>query len=43
MAIRNADQEWERFGTTDPYFGVYTQERFRGNSLSQETSDEFAE
>lgn len=41
MATRNSDQEWERFGSTDPYFGVLTQECFRGKSLSPETSDAF--
>jgi len=27
------DQDWERWGTTDPYFGVLTEDRFRGAHL----------
>lgn len=37
----STDLEWERWGARDPYFGVITHPRFRSDTLTQETKDEF--
>ena len=31
MFHRNSDQQWERYGREDPYFGVLSHEKFRGD------------
>jgi SAM-dependent methyltransferase len=35
------DREWERWGATDPYFGVLTDPRFRSNALTANDLIEF--
>ncbi len=35
------DQDWERFGRDDPYFGVYAADRFRAERLTPEARAEF--
>jgi 2-polyprenyl-3-methyl-5-hydroxy-6-metoxy-1,4-benzoquinol methylase len=35
------DREWEKFGKTDPYFGVLSHERFRNRNLTEEQKREF--
>lgn len=36
-----SDRQWERYGEQDPYFGVYTDDRFRKGSLTDETRAQF--
>ena len=35
------DREWERFGREDPYFGVYSDDRFRSDRLDEEARADF--
>lgn len=35
------DEDWERWGQTDPYFGVLTDERYRSTNLTEESRIEF--
>lgn len=35
------DRDWEKWGATDPYFGVYSRERFRTETMTTEARDEF--
>lgn len=35
------DQDWEKWGAAEPYFGVLTQEKFKSASLDQVTKAEF--
>jgi Cyclopropane fatty acid synthase and related methyltransferases len=35
------DLEWERFGQTDPYFGVIAYDKFHRSKLTDETIEEF--
>ncbi len=35
------DEDWERWGRTDPYFGVLTDERFRAGNLDTTTKAAF--
>jgi 2-polyprenyl-3-methyl-5-hydroxy-6-metoxy-1,4-benzoquinol methylase len=37
------DRDWEKWGATDPYFGVYSRERFRTETMTREARDEFFE
>jgi len=37
----STDQEWERWGAEDPYFGVLTNPMFRRTALTPETREEF--
>jgi len=39
----STDREWEKWGRKDPYFGVITQDKFRGHNLTDETKREFFE
>ena len=39
----NTDSEWERWGSSDPYFGVLTNARFRRQNLNQDSINEFFE
>jgi SAM-dependent methyltransferase len=41
MRGRDTDLEWERFGATDPYFGVITDPRYHRANLTGELRDEF--
>ena len=40
---QRTDQEWERFGKLDPYFGVASDEKFRSAALNSSTLDDFFE
>ncbi|MCP4108590.1 MAG: class I SAM-dependent methyltransferase [Desulfobacteraceae bacterium] len=35
------DTEWNEFGKTDPYFGVITEEKFKGQTLNEKTLNDF--
>jgi cyclopropane fatty-acyl-phospholipid synthase-like methyltransferase len=37
----DTDKEWEKFGKSDPYYGVLTNSRYRISNLSNELKDEF--
>ena len=41
MFQSNTDQEWEKFGEQNPYFGVLAEQKFQESSLSSETKQEF--
>lgn len=41
MLGRNTDHEWEKFGQTDPYFGVLSQDKFKTDHLTAATKQEF--
>ena len=35
------DRDWEIWGATDPYYGVYSSDKFREKNLSEQTRNEF--
>lgn len=35
------DRDWEEWGAVDPYFGVYSRERFRSSMMTPEARQEF--
>jgi cyclopropane fatty-acyl-phospholipid synthase-like methyltransferase len=37
----STDKDWEKWGAEDPYFGVFSRERFRTGSMTTEARDEF--
>jgi ubiquinone/menaquinone biosynthesis C-methylase UbiE len=37
----NTDKAWEKYGETDPYFGVLNLEKFRGTNLKSEVLQDF--
>jgi len=39
----STDEEWERWGKRDPYFGVLTRERFRRGAMDDAAREEFFE
>lgn len=41
MAGGNTDEEWEKWGKRDPYFGVLTNEKYRYKNLTDEARKEF--
>jgi SAM-dependent methyltransferase len=41
--ILSTDRDWEKWGSSDPYFGVLSTNRFRQKHLSEETREEFFE
>lgn len=41
MLNRNTDREWEKYGSTDPYFGVLTEEKYLKENLTDENKDAF--
>jgi 2-polyprenyl-3-methyl-5-hydroxy-6-metoxy-1,4-benzoquinol methylase len=41
MFNSNTNQEWEKFGKIDPYFGVLTQDRFRVKNLTEDAKTDF--
>lgn len=41
MLHNNPDNEWEKFGKTDPYFGVISHEKFRSVNLTDDLKEEF--
>ena len=40
MFNRNTDKDWEKFGKDDPYFGVFTHDKFRKINLTDENREE---
>ncbi|HMF11642.1 MAG TPA: class I SAM-dependent methyltransferase [Gemmataceae bacterium] len=41
MPTHTTDKDWEHFGKLDPYWAVYTDERFRKSSLTEAALQEF--
>jgi SAM-dependent methyltransferase len=41
--MTNTDQAWEEWGKKDPYFSVFTNQKFRRNALTEEAKAEFFE
>jgi SAM-dependent methyltransferase len=41
FAMTATDKHWERWGATDPYYGVITHEEFRSSRLSDDALDRF--
>lgn len=41
MLKHDASDDWKRFGTDDPYFGVLTDARYHGTKLDSEARNEF--
>lgn len=41
MFNSNTDREWEKFGATDPYFGVITTSKYRMVNMSEEDREDF--
>lgn len=41
MFNSSTDREWEKYGATDPYFGVFTHEKYRKTQLTQEDKAAF--
>ena len=41
MFRSDTDREWEKFGKEEPYFGVFTHDRFRNANLDDERRAEF--
>ncbi len=39
--VMSTDQEWERWGKFDPYYGVFSEPRFRMDKLTPEAKQEF--
>tara|TARA_R110000850_G_scaffold220103_3_gene345862 strand:+ start:1141 stop:1917 length:777 start_codon:yes stop_codon:yes gene_type:complete len=39
----STDNDWEKWGATDPYFGVLSSEKFRKNKLNESIKKEFFE
>jgi len=37
----NTDKAWQEWGENDPYFGVYTNEKFRLENLTADSKNEF--
>ena len=37
----NTDKSWKRFGEEDPYFGVFSHEKYRSNNLTDQALEEF--
>ncbi|MHC4441761.1 MAG: class I SAM-dependent methyltransferase [Planctomycetota bacterium] len=43
MLDDRTDRDWEEFGASDPYFYVYTHDKFQKKNLTAETVEEFFE
>jgi ubiquinone/menaquinone biosynthesis C-methylase UbiE len=41
MFSNNTDRAWEKFGKDDPYFGVFTHDKYRKSNLTEERKEEF--
>ena len=41
MFNNDTDGDWEKFGATQPYYGVLSEERYRADNLTEEHRDEF--
>lgn len=39
--MADTDQDWERWGAQDPYFGVYSEDRFRSGVMSEQDRADF--
>ncbi|TDY25501.1 methyltransferase family protein [Paraburkholderia sp. BL6665CI2N2] len=37
----STDREWEKFGASDPYYGVLSHDRFKGGNTDQTARDDF--
>ncbi|HEX9443994.1 MAG TPA: methyltransferase domain-containing protein, partial [Candidatus Binatia bacterium] len=37
----DTDRDWERWGATDPYYGVLSEEKYRTAALTAERREEF--
>jgi SAM-dependent methyltransferase len=37
----SSDREWEKFGASDPYYGVVSHDRFKAGNTDQTTRDDF--
>lgn len=35
------DKDWEKWGASDPYYGVYSRDQFRANAITEEARTEF--
>ncbi len=41
LTSKNSDAHWKKFGETDPYFGVLSDQKYHLNNLTDETREEF--
>jgi ubiquinone/menaquinone biosynthesis C-methylase UbiE len=41
MIDGNTDREWERFGATDPYYGVFPDQKYRKGNLTPNAKESF--
>lgn len=41
MSVSNTDKQWEKWGESNPYYGVLTEDRFLTNNLSESDKAEF--
>lgn len=41
MFTGNPDKSWERYGKSDPYFGVWLHEKYKTENLNEEALEEF--
>lgn len=41
MFDSNTDREWEKWGNNDPYFGVFTDDKYKKSNLTDENKKEF--
>jgi ubiquinone/menaquinone biosynthesis C-methylase UbiE len=41
VLVKSSDHHWEKFGQTDPYFGVLTQHKYKSANLTDESRAEF--
>jgi SAM-dependent methyltransferase len=39
----NSDESWRQYGKNDPYYGVFSSDKFRGKNLNEATLKEFFE
>lgn len=37
----HSDKEWERFGSSDPYYGVITHDRYKASNMTEQDKEEF--
>jgi trans-aconitate methyltransferase len=38
---RDTDRQWEKFGRDDPYYGVYTDDKYRRTNLTEQAKQDF--
>lgn len=41
MLDRSSDKEWQRYGDSDPYYGVYNEDKFRAANLDEAGKEAF--